>query len=651
LVTGISPDKAHAEAEITGADAARTAGLDFVFVKGGKFYRGEALDKGLLGLHLKKSTSGGVPVARVVPTGGAAAAGLQAGDVIIGLGSEPIDSYKELTAFMEFTAPEMSLPVAFRRDGVDHTVTVVLGGERQKGLYPVILSDFYLGAYEVTQAQWQAVMGTNPSFFQGLNHPVENVSWNEVQTFIQQLNELTGGGFRLSTEAEWEYAARSGGKVQAWSGTSVLARLGEYAWFNGGTRSRPLSTQPVGEKRPNQLGLFDMSGNVRELCSDWSEGAAFSYRRTAIQDPKGPPKGRSKVVRGGSWFSPPKEARIGRRTALGAGSRRGGLVGFRLAADRLPEAPRSTDQDEVSDLALRVRLVSEGPKAPGPAEVEGNAGITGTEGSDGPETDSPRSPDYVDPVTGIEFVRVRGGTFSMGDTIGLGEPREQPVHRVTVSDYYLGRTEVTQAQWQTLMSSNPSLIKHPDWPVFLVKWDQVQEFIGRLNELTGKAYRLPTEAEWEYAARSGGRDEIWAGTSDETELDEYAWYRANSNQGPLPRLDRRGKDPAYVAHTLRNYARSGFVHPVGQKRPNRLGLYDMSGNVWEWCLDRYDETYYERSLTTDPTGPTEGPRRVVRGGRYYNGSRLIRATHRDGVERGSARISTVGFRLALPASE
>jgi formylglycine-generating enzyme required for sulfatase activity len=209
-------------------------------------------------------------------------------------------------------------------------------------------------------------------------------------------------------------------------------------------------------------------------------------------------------------------------------------------------------------------------------------------------------------VTGMEFVEVPGGTFEMGDLWGDGSNSEKPVHSVTVSSFCLGKYPVTQAQWQKVMGNNFSHFKGDNRPVEQFSWDDCQKFIRKLNQQTGRHYRLPTEAEWEYACRSGGKREKWAGCNSEAELERYAWYKANSN---------------------------GQIHPVGQKRPNGLGLHDMTGNVFEYCHDCFDMDYYKKSSRDNPPGPSEGSRYVFRGGSYGNETILME--------------SSIGFRLAF----
>jgi formylglycine-generating enzyme len=219
----------------------------------------------------------------------------------------------------------------------------------------------------------------------------------------------------------------------------------------------------------------------------------------------------------------------------------------------------------------------------------------------------------------IEMVFIKGGCFRMGDNFRDGYNNEKPVHKVCVDGFYMGTHEVTQVQWEEIMGNNPSGYKKGrNYPVSMVSWNDVQEYIYKLNNITGKKYRLPTEAEWEYAARSGGKREKFAGTSKESKLDRYAWYGDNS------------KDK---------------THPVGQKKPNRLGLYDMSGSVWEWCQDWYGKDYYRSSPKNNPKGPSSGSHRVNRGGSRINGSWYLRGSLRYYFPQ-DLRFVILGFRLA-----
>ena len=236
--------------------------------------------------------------------------------------------------------------------------------------------------------------------------------------------------------------------------------------------------------------------------------------------------------------------------------------------------------------------------------------------------DTPKFQNQTITVDGVSFkmIAVEGGTFLMGspesDTEAYDD--EKPQHEVTLSNYYIGETEVTQELWETVMGSNPSKFKGPKLPVENVSWKDCQAFIGKLNAQTGKTFRLPTEAEWEYAARGGKKSKGYTYSGSNT-IDDVAWYVDNSG---------------------------ATTHEVGKKRANELGIYDMSGNVWEWCQDWYGETYYEKSSTTDPQGPASGTYRVLRGGSWTSFARYCRVASRGRVSPGY-RDCDLGFRLAL----
>jgi formylglycine-generating enzyme required for sulfatase activity len=219
------------------------------------------------------------------------------------------------------------------------------------------------------------------------------------------------------------------------------------------------------------------------------------------------------------------------------------------------------------------------------------------------------------------MVLVKGGCFDMGDIFDTGAADEKPVHTVCVGDFHLGKTEVTQKQWKDIVGDNPSRFECDDCPVERVSWHDVQDFIKKLNEKTGMHYRLPTEAEWEYAARSSGGKEQWAGTSNDEIIGEYAWYGSTA---------------------------AGRTHAVAGKAPNGIGLYDMMGNVWEWCSDIYDSEYYEHSPSTDPWARRhiEGSNRVIRGGGWRSNAKCLRTTDRNNFSPTSKKFSDIGFRLA-----
>jgi len=462
---------------------------------------------------------------------------------------------------------------------------------------------YCMKATEVTQGEWLALMGGNPSTFQqcGLACPVEQVSWDDAVLYANALSRREGlpecyvgsglsglacRGYRLPTEAEWEYAARAGRKS---AGPGNLDSVAWYAENAGGT------TSAVGQKQPNAWGLYDMIGNVWEWTGD-----RFGGYEGAVTDPLGPSSGSSRATRGGSWNCSPDMVRVEVRGS-DAPSFRNRYLGFRLVRTE--------------------SLTSASVEAPAAPDGSVSSGAT------------------VGCPAG--YVRIAPGAFTMGSPVnedgGEGvvphyeddcedsETYETP-HRVTITRAYcMKATEVTQGEWQSVTGSNPSEFKNcgANCPVEQVSWEDAVGFANALSRreglpecysgsiLTGlgcRGYRLPTEAEWEYAARAGT-----TGATDGN-LDRVAWYDQNAG---------------------------GTTHPVRQKQPNAWGLYDMLGNVWEWTGDWYD-TY--PGPVTDPTGPETGSYRVGRGGSWDSESLSVRAEDRY-IGSPNDRIGRIGFRL------
>ncbi|GHU24948.1 hypothetical protein AGMMS50243_28630 [Betaproteobacteria bacterium] len=290
---------------------------------------------------------------------------------------------------------------------------------------------------------------------------------------------------------------------------------------------------------------------------------------------------------------------------------------------------------------------------------------------------------------GTEFILIPAGSFTMGadKNAEKASDDETPLHLVSISQaFYLGKYPVTQEQWEAVMGSNPSQFKGRNNPVEEVSWDDVQTFIQRLNAKEGtKKYRLPTEAEWEYAARAGtksaysfgddaekpgdgaekaGDDAKQLGGDAEQSGDDAAQLRDGAEQlgdGAEQLKDdaeqlkdgaEQLKDDAEQLGAYAWYYDNSVrqTHPVGQKKPNPWGLYDMHGNVWEWVNDWYDKSYYSRSPSTDPAGPASGQRRVLRGGSWN-----LHAEHLRSANRGSGtpglRYDGFGFRLACSTGQ
>ncbi|MDR1345297.1 MAG: SUMF1/EgtB/PvdO family nonheme iron enzyme [Bacteroidales bacterium] len=430
----------------------------------------------------------------------------------------------------------------------------------EKPVHKVTLNNFYMSKYEVTQAQWKALMGSNPSFDEEDDLPVEQVSWNDVQIFIKRLNAATGKYYRLPTEAEWEYVARGGTQSRGYqySGSNTLD---EVAWYQDNSGDKP---HPVGTKRANELGIYDMSGNVSEWCYDWYG----TYPASAQNNPTGASSGSYRVTRSSSWGSGAGYCRVAHRSYNLPEFNAFADLGFRLAC--------SVETANVTAVETAEAKIAEVVKKQVINSIEQN------------------------------MVYLQGGTFRMGDDI------EKPVHEVRISSFYIGKYEITQAQWEALMGSNPSLFKGNDLPVELVRWNDAQMFIELLNDATGKQYRLPTEAEWEYAARGGSQSRGYQYSGSNT-LDEVAWYRDNSGGKP---------------------------HPVGTKMANELGIYDMSGNVYEWCYDWIGA--YPASTQNNPASASSGSYRVTRGGSWFHYADDCHVARRNALLHGS----TLGFRVA-----
>ncbi|MBE0617102.1 MAG: SUMF1/EgtB/PvdO family nonheme iron enzyme [Proteobacteria bacterium] len=236
-----------------------------------------------------------------------------------------------------------------------------------------------------------------------------------------------------------------------------------------------------------------------------------------------------------------------------------------------------------------------------------------------PDEGSGGAGSFAEPLTGMEFVCVPGGRFAMGDVFASEDPDERPVHAVAVQGFCLGKFPVTQSQWQAVTGANPSAHRGPDRPVDSVSWEDCQRFLEVFRARSGLFVRFPTEAEWEYAARSCGGAEKWSGTSRADEVGAFAWFVGNSG---------------------------GASQPVGLKRPNRLGLHDMSGNVWEWCQDWYGESYYEHSPEQDPPGAAQGARRVARGGSWAEDREYLVTVWRGALQP-DFRLKTHGLRVAI----
>ena len=218
----------------------------------------------------------------------------------------------------------------------------------------------------------------------------------------------------------------------------------------------------------------------------------------------------------------------------------------------------------------------------------------------------------MDDLHKIDMVAVNGGSFHMGDVFGDGFNDEQPICEVKVESFYIAKFPVTQGLWSSVMGYNNSCFSYGrDYPVERVSWDETVVFIDKINKELNKCYRLPTEAEWEYAARSEGGKQKWPGTNNHAEIEAFAWFSDNSSQQ---------------------------THLVGQKKPNELGLYDMAGNVWEWCQNDYAPYDMNEAIK-------HGKGKVMRGGSWRRNEKYLRTVERGHMQ-ADFRLNCLGFRLA-----
>ncbi|AOC52584.1 serine/threonine kinase [Microcystis aeruginosa NIES-2481] len=515
--------------------------------------------------------------------------------------SSPLPPPAKLTLFTE------NLPKGITLEMVNLPAGQFLMGspdrDNEKPQHQVQVNSFAIGKYPVTQAQYQAVMGKNPSKFKNNpQNPVEQVSWNDAQAFCEKLSQITGKTYRLPTEAEWEYACRGGTTTRYYFGDNAN-QLGDYAWYKGNSQQ---TTHPVGQKKPNAWGLYDMSGNVWEWCEDnWHDsyenaprdGSAWLTNNNDYQ-----------IVRGGSWCFNPNLC----RSAYRSGSYRrdyGSSFGFRVVC-----VPTVTS----TPLPIATVTSTPLPKVAPP-----------------PPSSPPPPPAKLTLFTEnlpkgitLEMVNLPAGQFLMGSPDSDRDARsyEKPQHQVQVNGFAIGKYPVTQAQYQAVMGNNPSRFKNwfrnnPQNPVEMVSWDDAQAFCQKLSQITGKTYRLPTEAEWEYACRGGTTTRFYFG-DDANQLEDYAWYDGNSQQ---------------------------TTHPVGKKKPNAWGLHDMSGNVLEWCEDNWHDNYIGAPRDGSAWLIRDNDYQIARGGSWFNHPNDCRSAFRSNRYRRDYRFSFMGFRVVCGA--
>ena len=494
-------------------------------------------------------------------------------------------------------------------------------------------------------------------------------------------NERNIGVLRLPTEEEWEFAARGGIQVSAAEREKDIFPLGEHSLQDYGVFSSaggmPVhEPEPIGSRRPNPLGLYDTVGNVKEIVDGFFRlsvagrrgGAAGgslckggSFRSKSEEEvfpgwreeaPRYTANGEHRPSDMGfrvalSGITVPSAQRLHALTQIQAGDefdRRTGLpslpqaltifalafvagaagaaLGWSLLRNRRSAEANSAEPAPPPDPPIRPQTPQQAAAAskPGPRPKPQPQPQSRTAPQAAPKPKASTLDATCINNLGMRFALIPAGAFLMGTAANVGRPDEQPQHTVRISQpFYIGIHPVIQAQWQAVMGKNPSYFKGPGNPVENVSWEEVQRFSSRLNERERTwRYRLPTEAEWEYAARAGSQS-LWSFGDTGSSMRRYGWFRDNAG---------------------------GSTHPVGQKQANAWGLFDVHGNVYEWVQDWYAQDYYSRSPVRDPQGPENGTTRVFRGGSWIDGEEKARSGRRFSFAP-DFHDNFIGFRLVL----
>jgi formylglycine-generating enzyme required for sulfatase activity/serine/threonine protein kinase len=549
-----------------------------------------------------------------------------------GVSAEEVKRVQEAWAQYLGRQVEETVPIAY-----DVTMTFVLipPGKFWMGAPEAARSDFVklqevvvnepfdLCKYEVTQEQYWALTGMKPSNFKGDKLPVEMVTWEQAVGFSKELTKKREDRhvYRLPTEVEWEYSCRGGRPSSQLFGIGSFGSFssreanceGNHPYGRGDKGPYLKATCKVGSYPANALGLCDMHGNVWEWCADRYEG--------------------NRVFRGGGYSSAAIDCQAAARQSRGqiGGRGRGNDIGFRLARSIPPDNPTSKPANVAGGDQTSVPIKPEAPVArlrPAPLDCTGPDGVSAEEVKRAQQAWAQylgRQVEETVPITygvTMTFVLVPLGKFRMGSPAGeAGRAREETLHTVVLTEPFdLGKYEVTQAQFLALTGDNPSRFTGDDLPVEKVTWEEADEIGKQLTKMRRDrhVYRLPTEAEWEYSCRGGRPSSQPFGIGDGRSLSAR-----EANFGSVKTCK------------------------VGSYAANALGLYDMHGNVFEWCADPYGP-YPSAEATTNPMGssdPAQALRRVYRGGGYNRDDKFCRAALRLGDEPGY-QYPTLGFRLA-----
>jgi eukaryotic-like serine/threonine-protein kinase len=480
-----------------------------------------------------------------------------------------------------------------------------------------ITRPFYLGTYEVTKSEYQYRMR------QGAEEPVTGLIWKRVTEYCRKLSDLpeekaAGRVYWLPTEAQWEYACRAGTTTKYCFGDRD-EELAQYAWFGEGWYA---PAHPVGKKKPNAWGLFDMHGNVWELCADWCSGSY--YDNSPLEDPSGPRTAEYRVIRGGNCVHSPSHTCSADRGRFVPGNSE---MGFRLACvlfNKTSAPPfrrlRFSASSEREDEQPPVWTAPPTAKRPGGRPQIAVAPFDTAKAKQHQEAwaNYLGVPVEMKNSIGISFKLVPPGEFVMGsdgDARAIASAR-WPKHKVRITrPFYLGTYEVTKSEYQD------EARKGIEEPVVSMSWEDAVDYCRKLSEspeekAAGRVYYLPTEAQWEYACRAGTTTNYSFGDKEE-KLTQYAWFENNAD---------------------------GRAHAVGELKPNAWGVHDLHGNVWELCADWRSDSYYDESTLEDPSGPRVGNDHVTRGGSFRVGPEYASSADRGRFRRSGS--PDTGFRLA-----
>ena len=549
--------------------------------------------------------------------------------------------------------------------------------------HPVTIGQgFWLFDTACTQALWEAVMGKNPSGFKGADRPVEFVSWNDCQKFLRRLNKrLPALDLASPSEAQWEYACRAGTTTPFSFGDNITPAQVNYdgnnPYADGKKSFYRRETVPVVSLPSNPWGLYEMHGNVWEWCQDrWHD----NYRNAPTNGSAWVDRNASSaycVLRGGSWISGACYLRAAYRSR-GHPALRSDGIGFRGARVNTGAEPATKpEQSQLGGATSAEPTLLRLDASPSPARCPLPQAPTFFIHTDRERLTFRRlvKPAWasaigrdpfglwceieIDPGRGEPVVQrlrwIPPGRFWMGsleDEPGRYDG-EGPRHQVTLTEgFWLFDTPCTQALWQAVMGNNPSQFQSPVRPVEQVSWDDTQTFLSKINErIHGLNLVLPSEAQWEYACRAGTETAIYTGALDilgehnAPTLDPIAWYGGNS--GVEFDLEN-GYDSSDWEDKQYPHTKAG-TRPVKLKRANPWGLYDMLGNVWEWCQDGMRD--YDQNAQTNPIGSLDiNNNHVLRGGAWHCTANVVRAAFRHHYIPDD-RLYFVGFRCARVQSE